>query len=828
MSVRHPYSPTSSTPGFIPCTPIPQQLLDPIPQRVPDLIAQRMPDSVPQRIPDSVPQRLLDPIPQRVPDSLPMTKTGSRNETKLSSPSSNSYADFSKYLSAVSPVNPLPRGSPLQSPSSAFSCYGSPMGYLSRLQSHPMFHDLQVLLSQECQHLQVPASLITTHWNASFPSTTTPVGNTAHEVIRHHIDLQDSFLRLHANPACRASSLQLENLYCCEVGRIEMGRYQALCSGQGRQSVNIFYDEERVRLACRTRDKMEQISPLSARSVTSVAGGRLAMGMDLSESRGGPVSDQAHLSAAATSSSSAAAVASFTSSSSLATSTTTAPVQLTSAKSSSSLATSSTAPVQLTSSTTAAAASASSTSSPFPPGAPVQLISTSTSGPVLESPSISDFASGDQFVVTHTKIPSSLSITSSSSISSFSSHLSGHAAAVSSSVITSTSSPSANKNSSRMSFKIEDFLDVSGSSSSPDAERESVEADDSESQGSAEDTSPVQNTSTSSTDVKISCNGISSMSNTSASSDGMSTLCNDISPTSSAFSIDRETSHDGISPVLNTSSSSVGMKIPCNNISPTISTFSIAMKTPSDNISPVLNTSASNIVMKTSCNDTSPVSDFLSPGDDSRGLMMFTPPMMLTPHEQTRQQRLNTTRVLTDWYDTHVRYPYPSDHDVSVLCDLTDIKPSQVRKWLANKRVRSFNTLSITGNDHPIKYKYQNKEGAGVTMMQAPTRRPQYKVLNNDAKRILADWFDDHVLNPYPTEEEKEELSRRAEISVSQVKSWFANKRSRTNNTRRQIPNYFIKKYPNCTPMVQMVVDQRQQRKQASQFDKIRVSLFSS
>ena len=188
---------SSYIPGrFEPCTPhphrvsglIPQRPEDLIPQRQGDLIPQRQKDSIPQRHGDLIPQRQgdlirqrqkhlipqihvdssiqrvssvvpgLDPssVPRRLPDSVPLVKSAPGNETKVSSPvTTNRYTDFSKYLSAVSPVSSLPCRSPLQSPNSAFSCYGNATGYLSRLQSHPMFHDLQAVLSQECQHLQV-------------------------------------------------------------------------------------------------------------------------------------------------------------------------------------------------------------------------------------------------------------------------------------------------------------------------------------------------------------------------------------------------------------------------------------------------------------------------------------------------------------------------------------------------------------------------------------------------------------------------------------------------------------------------------------------------
>ena len=164
------------------------------------------------------------------------------------------------------------------------------------------------------------------------------------------------------------------------------------------------------------------------------------------------------------------------------------------------------------------------------------------------------------------------------------------------------------------------------------------------------------------------------------------------------------------------------------------------------------------------------------------------------------------TVILSNWYDDHIRYPYPSDLEVKHLSDDCGISEKQVKKWMANKRVRCFNTLSISGNQHPIKLKYKGKR-----KHQNETVRANYQQLSNESRNILTQWYEEHSYNPYPTEEEKEELAEKCQISIGQTRSWFANKRSRANNTRKQVPNYFIEKFPEYTPHVQMVSIQREQ-----------------
>jgi hypothetical protein len=161
-----------------------------------------------------------------------------------------------------------------------------------------------------------------------------------------------------------------------------------------------------------------------------------------------------------------------------------------------------------------------------------------------------------------------------------------------------------------------------------------------------------------------------------------------------------------------------------------------------------------------------------------------------------------STCILSGWYTDHIHYPYPSDLEVEELAEETGLSKEQVKKWMANKRVRNFNTLSITGNQHPIKFKFKGQRYTDNGPDGKPTN---YKQLHPHARRILSEWYEDNLDNPYPSDEEKCELVKRTGITEQQVKSWFANKRSRANNTRRQVPNYFIKKFPQYTQHVQMV-----------------------
>ncbi|KAL5968202.1 Pre-B-cell leukemia transcription factor 4 [Taenia solium] len=57
--------------------------------------------------------------------------------------------------------------------------------------------------------------------------------------------------------------------------------------------------------------------------------------------------------------------------------------------------------------------------------------------------------------------------------------------------------------------------------------------------------------------------------------------------------------------------------------------------------------------------------------------------------------------------------------------------------------------------------------------------RQNFTALQN---RILTDWYNSHHYKPYPSTEDTKLLAQKSELTYSQVKKWFANKRARTSN----------------------------------------------
>jgi len=172
------------------------------------------------------------------------------------------------------------------------------------------------------------------------------------------------------------------------------------------------------------------------------------------------------------------------------------------------------------------------------------------------------------------------------------------------------------------------------------------------------------------------------------------------------------------------------------------------------------------------------------------------------PDEGQRSQKRkflcpSAVSILNHWYESHFDHPYPDETTVDDLAKQGNITPPQVKKWMANKRVRSCNTLAFNGSIHPKKLQklMQLKESSmqvsdleeatpPMTKMTLSEKKSK-RLLNPQAVDYMNNWYAEHLNYPYPTEDEKSRIASEAGLSLPQVTCWFANKRNRSNNTRR-------------------------------------------
>ena len=154
--------------------------------------------------------------------------------------------------------------------------------------------------------------------------------------------------------------------------------------------------------------------------------------------------------------------------------------------------------------------------------------------------------------------------------------------------------------------------------------------------------------------------------------------------------------------------------------------------------------------------------------------------------------------LLSQWYQENYDLPYADDRTVDELSVQAGITTHQCIKWMANKRVRTNNTLAFNGSIHPKKLRkmMQLQEGGSTDSPAKPKAevRKSRKFLDPAAVKYMNAWYSEHQQYPYPSNQEKQEIAEKTGLAVPQVTCWFANKRNRNNNTRKLSPGRMIQK----------------------------------
>ena len=103
-----------------------------------------------------------------------------------------------------------------------------------------------------------------------------------------------------------------------------------------------------------------------------------------------------------------------------------------------------------------------------------------------------------------------------------------------------------------------------------------------------------------------------------------------------------------------------------------------------------------------------------------------------TPEKDNSQSRApkrclepEAVRLMESWYRDNFHHPYPSAEVTAFIVHHGHITKSQVKKWMANKRVRSYNTLSYNGTIHPKRLNRLRKEYAASRLVGG-TRYPDF------------------------------------------------------------------------------------------------------
>ena len=112
-----------------------------------------------------------------------------------------------------------------------------------------------------------------------------------------------------------------------------------------------------------------------------------------------------------------------------------------------------------------------------------------------------------------------------------------------------------------------------------------------------------------------------------------------------------------------------------------------------------------------------------------------------------------TVEILKQWFADHEAHPYPTNGEKQELALATGLTEKQVKWWM--ERRRQYSTTSWNG----------------------PRRMPYSYSYAKSSAECLLKWYAEHETNPYPSNEEKQELATASGLSVERVIQWFTNKR---------------------------------------------------
>ncbi|TRY74856.1 hypothetical protein TCAL_07114 [Tigriopus californicus] len=113
-------------------------------------------------------------------------------------------------------------------------------------------------------------------------------------------------------------------------------------------------------------------------------------------------------------------------------------------------------------------------------------------------------------------------------------------------------------------------------------------------------------------------------------------------------------------------------------------------------------------------------------------------------------------------------------HVMNLLREQSRTRPITAKEIERMVRIVHQKFLSIQGQ-----LKQSTCEAIMILRSRFLDTRRKRRNFSKKATEVLNEYFYSHLANPYPSEEAKEELARKCNITVSQVSNWFGNKRIR-------------------------------------------------
>ncbi|KAL2325591.1 hypothetical protein Fmac_024649 [Flemingia macrophylla] len=100
--------------------------------------------------------------------------------------------------------------------------------------------------------------------------------------------------------------------------------------------------------------------------------------------------------------------------------------------------------------------------------------------------------------------------------------------------------------------------------------------------------------------------------------------------------------------------------------------------------------------------------------------------------------------------------------------------------WEKVEAIEGYKSSAPSSSDQDLKEMLLRKYGGYLSSLRREFLKKRKKgTLPKDARMILMDWWNTHYRWPYPTEEEKVQLSELTGLDQKQINNWFINQRKR-------------------------------------------------
>lgn len=157
--------------------------------------------------------------------------------------------------------------------------------------------------------------------------------------------------------------------------------------------------------------------------------------------------------------------------------------------------------------------------------------------------------------------------------------------------------------------------------------------------------------------------------------------------------------------------------------------------------------------------------------------------------ETARYTKLQSATPYNPWIASSINAYYDHIHQVLIdrvvqSLDLLNDTVSTTKVKTNSKDVRS---IQLSHQSLPQDRPADIKPNMDNSPPSAGQCKPLYRrkgFLNPVAVRIMSTWYENNSEHPYPSYEAAQVMAKAGDITVDQVKKWFANHRRRSNNTK--------------------------------------------